>query len=169
MDGKAQHFETLKHNLKQQVHLHKELLDVVRKEKEALVSANTDAIKELTFVKEAMVFEIQNVENNRKKWLQSFREEFSLQEDSLSLERVVEIIGQSYREELFRLKTSILTLANRIKGLSKENQLLTEHALSEANHMKQNALGISSINQTYSSNGKVEDNGKNARLISKEA
>lgn len=168
MDGKARHFEILKNNLRRQVHLHKELLDTVRKEKDALVSTNIDVIKELTFVKEAMVFEVQAVENDRKKWLKEFREDYNLSEDSLSLERVIEVLGQNYREELFRLKTSILTLANRVKEVSKENRLLTESALMEANHMKQNALGMSSINQTYGANGKVEDNGKSARLISKE-
>lgn len=168
MDGKVLHFDTLKKILKRQVHLHKELLDLVRKEREALIATSIEQIKELTFAKEAMVFEVQSVENDRKKWIARLQREFNLSNDSLDLESVIKVLGVEYREELFRLKTSILTLAGRIKEISLNNKELTLNALRDANSMKQNALGISSINQTYGSNGKVEDNGKSARLISKE-
>lgn len=168
MDGKTQHFEFLKANLQSQVRLHKELLDNMRAEKVALVAASISVIRDLTHVKEALVFEIQKVETERKRWLADFRKQFSIAEETVDLEKVISVLGGQYHEELTRLKISVLTLAKRVKELSAENMSLTENAIREATSMKQIALGMSSLNQTYGKNGRVADSGKNPRLISRE-
>ena len=153
--------------------LHRRLMEAVRIEREALVSADLKGVQDTTLAKEGMIEQIRNLETARLKvmgvlamaWKKPLRE--------LSLPNVI-IAIQGYdpkaAEKLRSSQNALVMLIQRITDQNKENQVLVEKFLGHLNNMKRNVLGEAvPRSNVYTPQGQRASGNPGARLISKEA
>lgn len=159
--------------LKKLVGFHRELLDTVRLEREAIVTANLQAIQTATHTKEGILQEVARLETIRINNTAELALEFKKPLKDLTLAQIaIEIQGEDLKKaDQFRSALNALTLLiQRIKEQSQYNKELIEKSLGHIQEMKTNVLGESvPKSSTYSAQGKKVQGEANSRFISKEA
>lgn len=159
--------------LQKLVGLHRQLLETVRQEKEALVAADLRSIQETTYAKEALIEAIRQQENERLRAVSGLALKWKRHARDLVLSQIIIAVqGEDpKRAELFRNCLNALTiLVQRVMEQNKGNLLLIDRSLEHVTNMKKNVLGERTPHSdVYTQQGQksVQQNG--ARLISKEA
>lgn len=160
---------TLQKLLSRHIGLHRQLLDLVRLENEAIVQMNLKDIQEITFSKEATINAIQNCEIERKATSEKL--------GSSSLDGMImdlQNAGNTVLSEQFRTAYNTLKiLIEHIAEQNEQNKGLVEHSLVHISNMKKNILGVSDAqNTTYTSQGQTQSSqgdGARPRMIAQEA
>jgi len=158
---------SLQNLLNRHIGLHRQLLEMVRQEHEALTQIDLKEIQEITFSKEALIYAIQVCEKERKE----VSEKLGVQ----SMEALIQALENNQRMEQakgFRSAfTTLKLLIERIKDQNDQNSTLVENSLEHVQNMKKNLLGLSETrSNTYSSQGQAQGSGESKpRLIEKEA
>ncbi|MGE0615858.1 MAG: flagellar protein FlgN [Bacteriovoracia bacterium] len=172
-----QKLESLNQNLWQVLQkligLHRQLLDCVRLEKNALIEAKVKGIQECTFAKEALISGVQQAEAQRLALIAELALAYRKPRAELSLPNLVILVqghDQPLAEKLRSAYNTLVILIERITEQNQENQKLVENSLTHIRQMKKNVLGESKPQaNTYTSGGVTKAGGANeARLISKE-
>lgn len=153
---------------------HRQLLDAVRAEREALAQADLLSIQKSTYEKEAIVESIRLAEAIRTQVTAAIESFLGQTEGSLKLAVIVKE-SQRYDQRLSNdLQASYQTLIHLIDRITEQNQQnkeLIERSLDHVRQMRDNVLveGAPKVT-TYSPQGtKRIPNASGARLISKEA
>jgi flagellar biosynthesis/type III secretory pathway chaperone len=153
--------------------LHRQLWDLVRTEKSALVAADKKLISECTKKKQALVEQIRKEDGARVRIAALFATERGIDFRMLTLPKVIlEIQKESAKEaDQFQAVLSALTvLIERISAQNQENRSLIEKSLEHIARMKQNILGerIPQAN-TYSATGQKRSPSSSSGFLSREA
>ena len=169
--------ETAAEKIHQALHrligLHRQLLDTVRMEHEALVQADLSSIRETTLAKQAVIDAIKQAESERVAasaelallWKKPVRE--------ITLSAV--IIGvQGYdtklAEQLRTALNALTILIKRVTEQNEQNQMLVDRSLEHIHNMKKNVLGEANPNSdSYNKQGQKTTPPTGSRLLSKEA
>lgn len=173
MEGQSPNLDELQKNLRHQLTLYRQLIELLRDEKEHVVGVRLKEIREATYAKEAILDEIHREEFRRRKWTREAAAFLGVQESEITMELIASRIGGSeHYESLMSLKTTLSHIVKKAKEMNLENRALVESALKDAQELKRNILGISSDQpQTYGPKGNMgggpRDQG--ARFLSKEA
>lgn len=154
--------------------LHRQLLDSVRLEKEALVNADLKGLQEATYSKEALIEGIRQVEARRSDLLVRLALEWKRPVKELSLSQMAIIIqGRDLKlaEQFRSVQNALAILIDRIREQNQYNQQLVNKSLEHVNQMKRNVLGESvPRSSTYNPRGERASGApQGSRLISKEA
>ncbi len=159
--------------LQELVGLHKQLLEVIRQEAQAITQADVKATFEATSAKEALVHWIHRAELGRQVITQTLSEHLKIK--NVSLKEII-LHFQSHDAPLSaRLQSDLnmlVTLVERIQSQNKENGKIVERSLKHVQSMRKNIFGeVPSENKTYNQQGQKNQasvGSTTARLISKE-
>jgi flagellar biosynthesis/type III secretory pathway chaperone len=172
MDGLAPDLEELTKNLKHQLTLYRQLVDLLRSEREHIVAVRLKDIREATYSKEAILDETQREEFRRMRWVKQAATFLGIAEKDLTMEMVAaKIGGPEQYESMFSLKQTLLVMVKKARDMNKENQLLVTAALKDAHQLKKNILGLSSDQpQVYGAKGNMGSavRDQSARFLNKE-
>lgn len=173
MEGQAPNLEELQKNLRHQLTLYRQLVELLREEKEHVVGVKLKEIREATYAKEAILDEIHREEFRRRKWAREAAAFLGLLESEVTMEVIASRIGgKEHYEPLMSLKTTLSHIVKKAKEMNLENKALVESALKDAQELKRNILGISSEQpQVYGPKGSMGGGPRDqsARFLSKEA
>ncbi len=137
--------DELQKNLSHQLTLYRQLVDVLRDEKEHLVGVRFKEIRECTYAKEALFDEIQREEFRRRKWVQQAAPVIGVSENDVTMEMIASKFGGAeLYEPLISLKNALLHMVRKAKEMNLDNKRLVESALKDAQELKRNILGLSS-------------------------
>ena len=160
-------------SLQELIGLHRQLLDTVRLEKDALVSADVKSIQDVTVAKESLIAAIQQAELFRFRrvaelaaaWLRPMSE-MTLSKIAIEVQRTDLAAADLLRSSL----TTLTLLVERIAEQNGENRTLVESSLQHVSNMKANVLGESDrASSTYAQDGQRTGPSGRSRLISREA
>lgn len=164
--------EELQKNLKHQLTLYRQLVDVLRDEKEHLVAVHFKEIREATYAKEALFDEIQREEYRRRKWVQQAAPVLGVAEKDVTMEMIASKFGgPGLYEPLVSLKNALLVMVKKAREMTIDNKRLVESALKDAQELKRNILGLSSEQpQVYGPKGNMGTNPRDtsARFLNKD-
>jgi hypothetical protein len=153
--------------------LHRQLLDVVRNERETLIEANVKAIEEITSIKQGLIGEIRAVEAERMRATAELARLWRREPIELTLGNLIIIVqGRDLKlaEQLRTSLNAITILIERITEQNESNRALVERSLEHVHEMKKNILGESvPKSTTYTQQGQKTPGMQGARIISKEA
>jgi flagellar biosynthesis/type III secretory pathway chaperone len=173
MDGQSIDFEFLQQVLRKQLALYRQLVDLLRAEREHVVAVGLKEIREDTYGKEALIDEIQREEAKRRRWLAEAAPLFGFTEAECSLERIAQHkLASAQAETLLSVRQALLHLVRKAQEMNEDNRRLVESALKDAEQLKRNVLGLSSDQpQVYGPRGAMSTVGpdRSARFLSKEA
>ncbi len=160
-------------SLQKLIGLHRQLLETVRMEHEALAHAQLKEIQEAVCAKEALIAAIRQKESERVKCIAELALYLKRPARDLTLpEIIIAIQGtQRAKAEQFRSAFNALTiLVQRIREQNDENRGLVERSLDHVQNMKKNVLGESvPRSDVYTNQGQKTGGLSGARLISREA
>ena len=158
--------------LQKLVGLHREMLNCVRSEKEALISADLKVIQEITYAKEALINSIYQWDKERSKNSQHLAIYLRKPVAEITLSNIIIAIQGNDLKTADKLRSSsaaLNLLVTRINEQNAENRQLVETTLHHIQEMKKNVLGeAEQKSETYSSYGKKVNSAGASRLISKE-
>jgi len=165
--------EPLYHVLQKLTGLHRQLLDTVRMEREALVAADKKSIQETTYAKEAIIEAIRQQESLRMKCMGELFAIWKKPPSEMTLKQVM-IHVQGYdpkSAEVLRGTYNALTvMIQHITEQNLSNRELIEVSLEHVQNMKKNVLSEAVPNSnTYTAHGQKTGGASGARLISREA
>ncbi len=164
--------ENLFQNLQTLVGLHKQLLDTVRMEREALVQVDLKTIDETTHAKQALIEAIRQAEGVRQRTLAEVALDFKTPVGTLTLSEVaIRVQGDDIKKaEHFRsLQNTLVIMIQRITDQNEDNRQFLQHSLEHVRAMRGNAVGSGSKkSQVYGQHGKKVLPPPGGRFISKE-
>jgi flagellar biosynthesis/type III secretory pathway chaperone len=163
--------EELQLNLRHQLTLYRQLVDLLREEKEHLIGARLKEIREATYSKEAIFDEIHREEFRRQRWVKQAAAFLGVQEKEITLELVAGKIWPDQFEPLISLRNTMLHMVKKAREMNLDNKRLVEQALLDTQEMKRNVLGLSSEQpQVYGPKGAMGNNPRDssARFLNKD-
>ena len=168
--------ERLHGSLQELIGLHRQLLEVVKTEYEAITQADLKATYEAVTNKEALIHWIHREELNRQAITQAIRIEEGIPSDHQPTLKELIVRTQARDTDLSsRLQgdlQALIVLVERIKKQNDLNGTLVTQSLGHINNMKSNIFGETTHQgKTYNQMGQKNQANSNAhgpRLISKE-
>lgn len=162
----------LHQNLQKLLSLHRQLLELLRRERDALVGADAAAIEDRAMEKQGVLDQIAFYDNERRKLLALVGTSARVAADQLTLSRVA-IIAQGVQvkmgEQFRSVQQALSHMITRIEEQGAYNRELVERSLETLAQMKRNIIGASEPSPgTYSANGQRSAQAPGARLISRE-
>ncbi len=172
MEGQAPDLEELQKNLRHQLSLYRQLVDVLRDEKEHLIAVRFREIRECTYSKEALLDEAHREEFRRHKWTQRAALFLGVSLQDVTMELVAtKIGGPELYEPLVSLRNALVHLVRKAKEMNSDNKRIVESALVDAQELKKNILGLSSEKpQLYGPKGSMGSDSRDhsARFLNKD-
>lgn len=159
--------------LQKLIGLHRQLLDTVRMEHDALVQADLKSIEECTFAKQALIEAIKQLETERLKAIGELAVLWKKAPSELTLSKIIiEVQGNDlkFADSLRSALNTLTIMVKRVAEQNDENRILVERCLEHIREMKKNVLGEATPkSDVYTAKGKKASNGASSRLLSKEA
>lgn len=159
--------------LQKLIGLHRQLLETVRLERQALTDADLSGIQEATFAKEALVASIRIQETRRLQVTAeiAFILKRPLKELKLAdLIVAVQVQEPKLSEQLRSALNALTILISHIREQNESNRALVERSLDHVSEMKRNVLGEQNpMRDTYTQHGQKSKNSGGSRLLSREA
>ena len=153
--------------------LHRQLMETVRAERDALISADLKEIQIQTFSKQTIIEEIHHTESARLKLMADLAIQWNKPIQELTLPNIIiEVQGTDLKaaEQLRTTFNALTILIQRISTQNKDNRVLVEHSLEHVYQMKKNILGESSPRtNTYTQQGQSVNGPAVSRILSREA
>ncbi len=165
--------DQLHENLKEQIILHYQLGEIVRRETEILSQADAPAMASLTSEKESHIHWIKNLEARRIDIVNTLSSRCMFRQSPPSLRQIIVHIGRDYPEHAQRLEkdlNELCAIVEKVKAINLGNQRLIAQTLEHVGLMQKNIFSESQV-KTYNPQGQknsVKLNQTGPRLISKE-
>jgi hypothetical protein len=165
----------LHQSLQELIGLHRQLLEVVKLENEALVQADSKALFDVTASKEALIHWISQAEQYRQSIVYKMSESNEISKPGESLRAII-LSYQSKNPEISKqLQTdlnALLVLVERIKTQNGYNEKLIGHSIKHVDAMRKNIFGEAQVeSKTYNKAGQKNQpqaGSSGPRIISKE-
>jgi flagellar biosynthesis/type III secretory pathway chaperone len=155
--------------LEEQIKVYRTLLDVVRKEKDILVSANLDELNENNRSKEAMLLKIRSLETQRMKFATELSQSLNLTAESPRLLEIAKHLTDEAGDKLRNLHSVLELLLRRVQEYNRQNETLVQNALSNITGAMNSIKGTLQEKPTYQKRGEVEGHASSGQLVSREA
>lgn len=157
-------------NLEEQVKVYRHLLEVVRKEKDILISANLDDLNENNRTKEAMLLKIRSLEMERIKLASGICDSIGLTQEEPRLLEIARLVGGEPADRLRSIHSVLELLLRRVQEYNQQNETLVQAALANVTGAMNAIRGTLQEKSTYQRKGEVAAQPASAgQLVSKEA
>ncbi|MGE4133411.1 MAG: flagellar protein FlgN [Bdellovibrionales bacterium] len=161
--------QALLNALEEQVKLYRHLLEVVRKEKEILISANLDDLNENNRAKEAMLIKIRALEAQRLKCTAEVYQSLGLSGETPRLFEIARHVPDDMAERLRSIHSVLELLLKRVQDYNRQNETLVQSALNNITGAMSAIKNTLQEKPTYKNKGAVEGHSSSGQLVSREA
>lgn len=172
MDAVAERaYQKLEANLEELTKIYRQLLDVVRKEKEILVRADRDALEESNLVKEELLYKLRAQDSLRSRYAMDLANLVGADAENPRLLELAQKLAGTPAADRLRVQHSALDmLITRITAINKENEEYTKSALKSLNGALDNIKEALSGKKTYERKGQYKQGPQvSGNFVSKEA
>lgn len=172
MDGTVERaFQKLEANLEDLTKAYRALLEVVRKEKEILLSADRELLEENNKIKEEILFKLRAQDSLRSRYASELATLVQADAANPRLLELAQKLGASPAADRLRVQHAALDiLIQRITVINKENEEYAKSALSTLNGALDNIKDTLSGSKTYEKKGQYKQGPQvSGNFVSKEA
>ncbi len=164
-------FQKLTQNLEELTKLYRQLLDVVRKEKEFLLAADIENIDLINIEKESLLTKVRSQDSARERYAKEFAHLIGADSNSPRLLDFAKILNGTEAEKRLRTLHSMLEmLVGRVVSINKENQNYADNALKTIQGAMSNVKETLSGKSTYARKGQLEHGPhKSGNFVKREA
>ncbi len=162
-------YKQLETNLNAIVKVYRHLLNIVRQEKDILISANLDDLNENNHAKEVTLLKAKELEAARLKIVKELAAAEGLDPDSTKLMDFAKHYGGERGEKLMQVHAVLDLLLKRVRQFNEQNELLVNAALENITGGIQNIKDSISDKKNYKKGGKLQDTSTEAgQLVRRE-
>ncbi|MGZ3771708.1 MAG: flagellar protein FlgN [Bdellovibrio sp.] len=164
-------FQKLETNLEELTKIYRSLLDIVRKEKELLLTADREALEESNRLKEDLLFKLRAQDALRSRYAMDLATMVGADvENPRLLELAQKLAGTPAADRLRTQHSALDMLIRRITEINKENEEYTKSALGTLNGALNDIKDTLSGKKTYGGKGQYKTGPQVAgNFVSKEA
>ena len=155
--------------LEEQIKLYRHLLEIVRKEKDILISANLDELNENNRAKEAMLIKIRALETERMAVSNELHLQLKIVGDEPRLMEIARHLHTEEAEKMRNVHSVLELLLRRVQEYSRQNEVLVQSALSNITGAMNAIKGSLQEKPTYQKKGEVEGHTSAGQLVSRAA
>lgn len=155
--------------LEEQIKVYRSLLDVVRKEKDILVSAHLDDLNENNRTKEALLIKIRALETERLKLASDCCQHLGIKGEQPRLTEIARYVAPEVAERLHSIHSVLELLLRRVQEFNRQNEVLVQSALTNITGAMNAIKGTLAEKPTYQKKGEVEGHASSGQLVSREA
>lgn len=167
---KEKAFEKLVHNLDELIKLYRHLLDLSRKEKEALIEANSEKILDLHKQKETHLQKIKLADTLRFKHAKELCVMIKADAENPRLLEIAQKMPGTMGDHLRALHKTLDMVISRIIEINKDNEILAQKALNALDGTMGNIKETLTGKKTYERKGTYKQGPEQAgNFVSKEA
>lgn len=163
-------YSKLVHSLEDLTKLYRSLLELVRKEKDLLVSAQIDKLQESNQAKESMLYKIRTIDGARERYAKELADLIggdSAQPRLLDLARIIQGVEA---DRLRAIHATLDMLVRRTAELNRENEIYAQSALTTLNGAMDDIKNTLAGKKTYARKGNMTTGPDQAgNFVSKEA
>ncbi len=150
-------YQKLVQNLDELTKLYRQLLDLVRKEKDFLIAADIEKIDSINLEKENLLAKIRSQDSARDRYAKEFANLIGADTQNPRLLDFAKILQGTEAEKKLRTMHSMLEmLVGRVVAFNKENQTYAESALRTINGAMTNVKETLVGKNTYARKGQME-------------
>lgn len=160
---------TLVSVLEEQIKVYRHLLEVVRKEKDILISANLDDLNENNKAKEAMLLKIRALETQRLSQAAALGNAMNLGKEQPRLLEIAKYLDDASADKFRNIHSVLELLLRRVQEYNRGNEILVQSALSNITGAMKAIKGTLDDKSTYHKKGEVEGHTAAGQLVSREA
>lgn len=160
---------TLVNVLEEQIRVYRHLLDIVRKEKDILISANLDELNENNRGKEAMLIRIRALESQRLAAATAVFSALGLSGEHPRLLEMARHLDTESADRLRNIHSVLELLLRRVQEFNRHNESLVQAALTNITGAMNSIRNTISDKATYQKKGEVEGVASAGQLVSREA
>lgn len=163
-------YSKLENNLEEITKFYRQMLDLLRKEKEFLIKADIEKIEESNKQKEMVLSRLKSLDSLRVKYASDVAEQLGLDPAQPRLLEIARKIGGARGDKLRSIHAALEILIRKIPELNRENEQYVNSALSHINGAIENVKETLSGGVTYRREGYKEKSADSSgHLISREA
>ncbi len=155
--------------LEEQIKVYRHLLEVVRKEKDILVTANLDELNENNRSKDAMLIKIRALEVERTRATLHVCQGLGLSAESPRLLEIAKYLPDEVGEKLRNIHSVLDLLLRRVQEHNRQNEILVQSALNNITGAMNAIKGSLEAKPTYQKKGEVEGQTTSGNLVSRQA
>ena len=155
--------------LEEQIKVYRHLLEVVRKEKDILISANLDELNENNKSKEAMLLKIRALEAQRLTTAAQLSLSLSLKQEQPRLLEIAKYLDDATADKLRNIHSVLELLLRRVQEYNRGNEVLVQSALNNITGAMKAIKGTLDEKPTYQKQGSVEGHTSAGQLVRREA
>ena len=150
-------FQKLENNLEELTKIYRSLLEIVRKEKEVLISADRDAIDESNKLKEGILFKLRGQDSLRLRYATELATLIGADaENPRLLELAQKLAGTAAADRLRTQHSALDMLIRRITEINKDNEEYAASALETLNGAMGEIKDTLSGKKTYGGKGQYK-------------
>jgi flagellar biosynthesis/type III secretory pathway chaperone len=168
-NNQAKAYQRLIHNLEELTKHYRQILELVRKEKELLIAADVEKLAENNQAKEDLLYKIKTCDSFREKYAKEYA--FTIGADSTQprLLELAQTVGGAEGDRLRTIHAMLQLLVSRVQTLNKENEEFAQSALSKLGGALDEIKGTLSGKKTYGQKGQIAHGpDKAGNFVSKE-
>lgn len=171
MENKVQVlYNKLTETLDEMTTLYRQLLEVVRREKDSLIQVKLADIEEFKNQKEELIGKVRIYDMMREKYAQNLGAELGLQSQAPRLLEIAQNMNLQQGDHLRQLHSALEMVIRRIQGINKENENYAQSALKTLDGAIGNIKETLSGKRTYQRKGQYQAGPDNSgHFVSKEA
>ena len=162
--------EKLISNLEDLTKNYRQLLDLVRKEKQLLIDANIDFINESNFQKEVLLTKIQELDAHRVDYASEVADKLNISKGDARLLNIANHLGGAQGDKLRSQHAALEMILKRLSEINKDNAIYAEAAVHTVSKALESIRETLMRQKTYQNKGKYQQGtDKSGHLVSKEA
>ena len=170
MKNQAFSFEQVLNELIQildvELDLHRKMLKVLSKEKNALLDARIDQFTVAGMEKKTLIMNIASLEKKRLGLLGLLEIHFGLTPQTLKLSRLVGLVPEFYARQLNDHRQSLIEITRQIKKANRSIEHLVSQALETTRESIAFITNLIKSHSTYYASGKMGENSTSGMLMS---
>lgn len=153
---KDRSFQRLVANLEEMTKLYRQLLDLVRKEKQLLIDADMTKLQENNEIKENLLFKIKSIDGLRMRYAAELASLVGADHENPRLLDIAKNLGGAEGDRLRVIHSALDLLIKRLSELNKDNEAVAQSALKNLNGALGNIKDTLSGKKTYGAKGQVQ-------------
>ncbi len=155
--------------LEDQIKVYRHLLEIVRKEKDILISANLDDLNENNKSKEAMLLKIRALEAQRLAAAADLGNTLNIGAAQPRLLELAKHLPEAEGDKLRNIHSVLELLLRRVQEYNRGNEVLVQSALNNITGAMKAIKGTLDEKATYQKQGAVEGHTASGQLVRREA
>lgn len=146
--------------------LYGSLLQILQREKEAVIGSALDELNETSKEKENILLKIRILEEQRLRILDRLANSLGYSPQDLTLTKLSQLVNEPYSKRLKDCHSNFLALIQSIKEVNKSNRALLMHSLDLVRGSLSLMDTLMVSNPVYYRTGMVQSGGRSGRVLS---